>query len=727
MSAQSPFRLDRDTRPFLFKWGIALLVPVLVYTFLWQGDSVINGAFLGLLYPNNSTYAVAPVDRLVQALFFSALFYLAVVAFGGYLVAVDNGRRSSVAVWVDVLLYALVPIILISQTNNLVIGIALSSVVWGVYFLLRNILRNRARHLIQDRPLSDQNSNWLVKIGRAFLPVQGGNGWLVLLVGRRVLTTLFGLTLALTWLVDLIVRALLRTGARSWLLPQLSVKEAPAPISNEELRRRAIAGSFSLSLVLAVIWVMVDVIFYVSGSFPSILLLAVLTPARTVLLLAGGYFGGLFAARVAQYSTAEAYKRRNERRVSKGLQPLRPESSQLVPSDSPLRSSGARVFYLTVLLAFVVFYPALDRFLFSYGTDGRLAGYGDAGYYVILALGLNIVVGFAGLLDLGYVAFFAIGGYAWAIVGSSQFGQLFNIYLSPLVTSWLFWPMLLGSALLAAFFGVVLGLPTLRLRGDYLAIVTLGFGEIVPIVAQNLRPLTNGANGLVGIQSPAFFGLLWNVTTPTPYYYLILALIGFIIFVAVRMRDSRMGRAWVAIREDEIAAASSGINLRNTKLLAFGAGAFFSGIAGAYHGAKLGIISPDIFGYGDSIIYLAMVVIGGLGSIPGVIVGALAVYALDVLILGQLDTLAAEPGSALFTIHHAITQVIPGFTFGNIRNLIFGVILIVIMVFRPEGLIPSARRKRELHENLTEEEPDVLGTLDVTLSDPAFEAEVRVE
>ena len=183
----------------------------------------------------------------------------------------------------------------------------------------------------------------------------------------------------------------------------------------------------------------------------------------------------------------------------------------------------------------------------------------------------------------------------------------------------------------------------------------------------------------------------------------------------------------MALREDEIAAASSGINLRNTKLLAFGAGAFFSGIAGAYHSSKLGIISPDVFSYGDSVIFLAMVVIGGLGSIPGVIVGALAVYSLDVLILGQLDTMAADPTSAMYTIHNAIVQVIPGFTFGNIRNLIFGVILILIMIFRPEGLIPSARRKRELHQNMAEEEPDVLGSLDVTLSDPAFEAEVRVE
>ena len=657
MSVQSPLRLDRDTRPLLLKWGIALLVPVLIYTFLWQGDSMINAAFLGLLYPNNPAYAIMPVDRLVQALVFSVLFYLVVMALGGYLVAVDSQRRKPVEVWVDVLLYAVVPIVAIAETNNLVIGIAIAAVIWGAFFLVRNILRRRFNILILQLPLAT----------------------------------------------------------------------APVTVSNEELRRNALIGSVSIGVVLAVIWVVVDVIFYVSGSFPTILLLAVLTPARTILLLVGSYFMGLFAARVAQYFTADAYARRNEQRKARGKKPVSPGRAQQVPSDLPLRSSGARVFYLLVLLAFVVFYPALDRLLFSYGTDGRLAGYGDAGYYVILALGLNIVVGFAGLLDLGYVAFFAIGAYAWAIVGSSQFGQLFGIFFSALVASWLFWPMLLGAALLAAFFGIVLGLPTLRLRGDYLAIVTLGFGEIVPIVAQNLRNVTNGANGLVGIQSPAFFGLSWSVTTPTPYYYLILVLIGFTIFAAIRLRDSRIGRAWVALREDEIAAASSGINLRNTKLLAFAAGAFFSGIAGAYHGAKLGIISPDIFSYGDSVIFLAMVVIGGLGSIPGVIVGALAVYSLDVLILGQLDTMAADPSSVMFSIHNAVVQVIPGFTFGNIRNLIFGAILIVIMIFRPEGLIPSARRKRELHENMAVEEPDVLGALDVTTADPAFEAEVRVE
>ena len=275
------------------------------------------------------------------------------------------------------------------------------------------------------------------------------------------------------------------------------------------------------------------------------------------------------------------------------------------------------------------------------------------------------------------------------------------------------------------YWGVLLGAPTLRLRGDYLAIVTLGFGEIVPIVFLELDKYTRGANGIIGVNSPSFFGVRWSTFTPDPYYYLILALIALTIFANVRLRDSRLGRAWVAIREDEIAAASSGINLVNTKLFAFATGAFFSGVAGAYHAAKLGGVSPDNFSFGDSVIYLAMVVIGGIGSIPGVIVGALVVYSVNEFILAQLDTLAADPTNILHPIYGAITQVIPGFTFGNIRNLIFGVILVVIMIFRPEGLIPSARRRRELHHG-NDEEVEV-GALDAPPGSPGFEAEVHVE
>jgi ABC-type branched-subunit amino acid transport system permease subunit len=339
-------------------------------------------------------------------------------------------------------------------------------------------------------------------------------------------------------------------------------------------------------------------------------------------------------------------------------------------------------------------------------------------------------VGFGGLLDLGYVAFFAIGAYTWGIVGSPQLGVLISsIHFNPTFWPWFFWPMLIVAALIAAFWGVLLGFPTLRLRGDYLAIVTLGFGEIVPIVFLELDNVTRGANGVAGIASPVFPGVVWNGLTPIPYYYLILALIALVIFANVRLRDSRMGRAWIAIREDEVAAASSGINLVNTKLLAFGTGAFFSGVAGAYHAAKLGVVSPDAFSFGDSIVYLSMVVIGGIGSIPGVIVGAFVVYSINQFILAQFDTIIADPTSALYPILHPIFNLFntlnPGFTFSNIRNLIFGIILVVVMIFRPEGLIPSARRRRELHH--TEAEGLEVGALDVVPGAPGFETEVHVE
>jgi ABC-type branched-subunit amino acid transport system permease subunit len=464
-----------------------------------------------------------------------------------------------------------------------------------------------------------------------------------------------------------------------------------------------------------------DVVFYLTGSLADTSLL-VFSLVRTVVLVgAGPYLGRLGGSLAARYTLAAHGKSGNGK-------PGSLEKSQVVPTDRPLQSKGARNFYLGLLVLFVLLYPALDRFLFGYGTNGRIASYGDMGFYVIMALGLNIVVGFAGLLDLGYVAFFAIGAYTWAIIGSTQIFYIFNVVNLPSNLSWvpyLFWPMLLVAALIAAFWGVILGAPTLRLRGDYLAIVTLGFGEIVPIVVKYADHFTNGVNGVVGVQSPGFFGLDWSTVTPVPYYYLILALIAFTIFCNIRLRDSRLGRAWIAIREDEIAAASSGINLVNTKLLAFAAGAFFSGIAGAYHSAKLGSIAPDSFSFGDSIIYLAMVVIGGIGSIPGVIVGAITVYSINLLILNQLDSLATDPASFVYPIDHFIVHYLPGFSFGNIRNLIFGTILVVIMIYRPEGLIPSARRKRELH--VSEVEEPGASAMDVVPGAPGFEGEVHVE
>ncbi len=649
----------RDTRKLLIKWIVALLVPLAVFT-LWSGESIINAVIapgsVGLNVPTD------PVSR-IQAAIFVTVFYAAVISLAGYLVAADSGRRGMIELWMDVLIFTVVPLILVIFFG-LIIGLALCAVVWPIYFYVRGLLR-KARHYVPPPPLESLE---------------------VINAEQRVV-----------------------------------------------LMGRATAGGFWFGVAFALVSLITDLVFFFTGSLPPLLLIWALI--RTLILPVAGYFLGRLAGVVALRRVLPAKEDSNGgndanrvRNAASKLQQLEAlsttraleEAKDLVPNDLPLRSTGAQRFYLILLVAFVLFYPVLDPFLFGSGTDGRLAGYGDAGYYVILALGLNIVVGFAGLLDLGYVAFFAIGSYAWGMIGSNQFGILTGVHVNPQLWPWFFWPMLLGAALIAALSGVLLGAPTLRLRGDYLAIVTLGFGEIVPIVFLELDKYTNGTNGIVGVYPPAFPGADW--TTSTPYYYLILALIVFTIFANVRLRDSRLGRAWVAIREDEIAASSSGINLVNTKLFAFAAGAFFSGIAGAYHAAKLGGVSPDNFSFGDSVIYLAMVVIGGIGSIPGVIVGALVVYSINQFIL---DTIAADPSSFLHPVYAGITQFVPGFTFGNIRNLIFGIILVTIMIFRPEGLIPSARRRRELHR--AEEEPVEIGALDVPPGAPGFEDEVRVE
>ena len=654
----------RDTRALLIKWVVGLLVPVMVFTFVWSGEAILNNVLLGLTGAGSTPY-----DRptLIQAAIFIVVFYASVMTLVGYLVAADSGQRGMIELWIDILVFVVVPLLLVISLG-LIIGLALCAVVWPLYFFVR----------------------------------------------RRV------------------VKALHYTPPSP--LKSLKVLDAE---QRAVLLSRAAAGGLWFGAVFAVVWLILDLIYYINGQLPALLL--ILAVVRTIILPVAGYFLGRLGGVVAVRRTLAAKNSSNGNRQASGdgrgvsqkrqLEVLstsraREEARDLVPNDLPLRSAGAQRFYLILVVAFVLFYPILDPFLFGAGTDGRLAGYGDAGYYVILALGLNIVVGFAGLLDLGYVAFFAIGTYAWGIIGSTQLTNVLNLpHINPHLLSGLFWPMIIGAALIAAFFGVLLGAPTLRLRGDYLAIVTLGFGEIVPIVFLELDKYTNGPNGIVGVYPPAFPGANW--LTATPYYYLILALIALTIFANIRLRDSRLGRAWIAIREDEVAAASSGINLRNTKLFAFGAGAFFAGIAGAYHAAKLGGVSPDNFSLGDSIIYLAMVVIGGIGSIPGVIVGALAVYSINELLLAQLDSLAADPSNPLFAIHNAIAQVFPGFTFGNIRNLIFGAILVSIMIFRPEGLIPSARRRRELHTH-TDEQVEI-GALDVPPGSAEFESEIRIE
>jgi ABC-type branched-subunit amino acid transport system permease subunit len=397
-----------------------------------------------------------------------------------------------------------------------------------------------------------------------------------------------------------------------------------------------------------------------------------------------------------------------------------------------LRSRGLRRPLIAAGLAFVAFWPYLDEYILGAGTDARVSTLGDVGRYMILALGLNVVIGFAGLLDLGYVAFFAFGAYAWAMIGSAQLAQIvalvhrldgvgtFSLQLPfGLNWAWWFWPGLLIGALVAAGFGVLLGAPTLRLRGDYLAIVTLGFGEIVPIVFLNIPKLSQGTNGLSGVSSPIVPGLAFPWFAATPFYYLMLVLIGVAIVCNIRLRDSRLGRAWVALREDEIATAASGVNTVRTKLLAFGTGAFFSGMAGVYHASKLGIIAPDNFSFGDSISYVAMVVLGGIGSIPGVMLGAAIIASLNLYVLIQLNVLRSDPTNFLYIFHSV--------DFALARNLIFGTLLVLMMLLRPEGLIPNVRRRAELHgEVAAETEGPVLDALDDPVGGPGY-IEERVE
>jgi branched-chain amino acid transport system permease protein len=311
--------------------------------------------------------------------------------------------------------------------------------------------------------------------------------------------------------------------------------------------------------------------------------------------------------------------------------------------------------------------------------------------YVMLALGLNIVVGFAGLLDLGYVAFYAVGAYFYAILASPQFG----IHLP-------FWALLPMGAGVACLFGILLGAPTLRLRGDYLAIVTLGFGEIIRIFLNNLNAPLNITNGPQGINmiDPAriaghsltrtieIFGV--KLSGAHGHYFLFLALTLLVIFIALRLQDSRIGRAWAAIREDEVAAAATGINTRNLKLLAFAMGATFGGLGGGLFAAFQGFVSPESFGLMESIMILCMVVLGGMGHIPGVILGAVLVTVLPELLryVGPLQ-------EALF----GRVAVDPS----DLRMLLFGIALVLVMLFRPQGLWSSPVRARELRPDNPDE------------------------
>jgi ABC-type branched-subunit amino acid transport system permease subunit len=356
----------------------------------------------------------------------------------------------------------------------------------------------------------------------------------------------------------------------------------------------------------------------------------------------------------------------------------------------PLRYylSGWRGALIAVLVA--VLFPVATNF----GViDPSLLVPGIAvGIYVLLALGLNIVVGYAGLLDLGYVAFFVIGSYTVA-TGSSGLLQAAN-GRTITIPQFSFWILLPLGALLAGFFGVLLGAPTLRLRGDYLAIVTLGFGEIVPIVFQNI-PFFFGQLGMSALPPQAIGPIDFsNPLDRTAFYYLTLILIVLVVIGIVALRDSSLGRAWVAIREDETAAQCSGVNLVRTKLLAFGLGAVTGGIGGALNAGFLTAVAPSDFNFGISITILVMIVLGGLGSIPGVIVGAIILRFVDVYLLGQLNQWVH--GSPLVADNSAPLHFLAAFDFNTSKYLIYGLVLMVIILLRPQGLIPDIRRQREL-------------------------------
>ncbi len=357
---------------------------------------------------------------------------------------------------------------------------------------------------------------------------------------------------------------------------------------------------------------------------------------------------------------------------------------------------GATFALLVVL--FILAYPFLDEYLrFRKITDVI-----PIIVYIILALGLNVVVGYAGLLDLGYAAFFAIGAYVAAFMTSplSRFNQ-------PAMHWWSnFWIALVVAFFVAIIAGMVLGAPTLRLRGDYLAIVTLGFGEIVPVVFRNSEYWTYGEKGLSAIGKPIidipFLGIHYELgaepvfalgdwSKQLPWYYLLLIVGALSIFALRRLQDSRVGRAWMAMREDEIAAAAMGINLVTTKLSAFGMGASFSGVAGAVFGAYIGSIFPSQFEFSLSVILLCAVILGGMGNIWGVILGGFIIQIFDRILAPELTKTLVQVGQATHNDFLASIQL------SNWRYFIFGAALVIMMLVRPEGLIPSGRRKAELH------------------------------
>jgi branched-chain amino acid transport system permease protein len=381
----------------------------------------------------------------------------------------------------------------------------------------------------------------------------------------------------------------------------------------------------------------------------------------------------------------------------------------------PRRVRGPAIPAIVIVLAFL--YPYYRSWLPNIPIFGEVPSV-DTGVtmliFMMMAIGLNIVVGYAGLLDLGYVAFYAIGAYTAAWFASPHFEtahvHIGAVGVNPEAAGFhvSIWIVIFMAAILAAIAGVLIGLPTLRLRGDYLAIVTLGFGEIMPQIARNGDDLfgtgfnlTNGAQGINPIDPPGFgatlngwFGLPEDFLTVSNginlFYWTALVLLLFTVFCSVRLRDSRLGRAWIAIREDETAAAAMGVPLMRTKTWAYAAGAFFGGMAGAYYASFKSGTFPDDFFFNISVFILCMVILGGMGNVWGVIVGGGFLAYLNQEGLGNIG---AEINKNLGT-----NIDVPLYQYG-----IFGAILVLVMLFKPEGLIPSARRKMEFEEGVADE------------------------
>src|SRR5579864_7597719 len=396
-------------------------------------------------------------------------------------------------------------------------------------------------------------------------------------------------------------------------------------------------------------------------------------------------------------------------------------------------SRQARTFFVSCVAAGALLFPIISR------NDANIDSAANALAFAALALGLNIVVGFAGLLDLGYAAFFAIGAYTYGAFASFQIEPAWSGFWEPF--QWLglvahtgdvvhftvsFWLMLPISAAVAAFFGVLFGAPTLRLKGDYLAIVTLGFGEIVPIVARNWQSVTNGAMGLNGVAAPQLFGWSFGVSA-TPYYYVGVALVAFLMLTSTRLKYSRIGRAWMAIREDEIAAAAMGVNRVKFKLLAFAIGAAFAGATGTLYVAKLQTATPEMFMFPVSVMVLVMIVFGGIGSVWGVVLGALILQILQSWFLEDLTQWLHWLGKLIRV------EWLQQIELSSSIEMIFGVILVTMMLYRRQGLIPATRPVQAL--SMTEQTAHVgsggsshnfdrltgLGSLDREIEGPLLE------